>query len=69
MIESNFNSLYPIIISIPHSGTNYSKSFLNSTKLSINELKFSEDSYIDELLSNILLLILSKFIDLLIILE
>ena len=50
MIESNFNSLYPIIISIPHSGTNYSKSFLNSTKLSFNELKFSEDSYVDQLL-------------------
>ena len=54
MIESNFNSAYPIIISIPHSGSNYSKSFLNSTKLSCNELKFSEDNYVDELLSNIL---------------
>ena len=41
MIETNFKSLYPMIISIPHSGTNYSKSFLNRTKLSINELKFS----------------------------
>ncbi len=51
MIESNFNSVYPIIISIPHSGANYSKSFLNSTKLSFNELKFSEDSYVDQLLS------------------
>ena len=54
MIESNFNSLYPIIISIPHSGANYSKSFLNSTKLSFNELKFSEDSYVDQLLSDVL---------------
>ena len=50
MIESNFNSLYPIIISIPHSGNEYSKNFLNSTQLNKNELKYSEDSYVDLLL-------------------
>lgn len=50
MIESNYNSLYPIIISIPHSGNEYSKNFLNSTQLNKNELKYSEDSYVDILL-------------------
>tara|TARA_B100001996_G_scaffold374365_1_gene352885 strand:+ start:298 stop:1116 length:819 start_codon:yes stop_codon:yes gene_type:complete len=54
MIESNYNNLYPIIISVPHSGSKYSESFLNSIQVSKNELKFSEDSYVDNLLSKVL---------------
>ena len=54
MIESSLNNLNPVIISIPHSGTKYSKNFLNSTQLTKNELQLSEDSYVDILLSNIL---------------
>ena len=54
MIESSLNNLNPVIISIPHSGTKYSKNFINSTQLTKKELQLSEDSYVDILLSNIL---------------
>ncbi|MBH88046.1 MAG: N-formylglutamate amidohydrolase [Pelagibacterales bacterium] len=54
MIESNLNSLYPIIISIPHSGNEYSENFLSSTQLNKNELEYSEDSYVDLLLIKII---------------
>jgi N-formylglutamate amidohydrolase len=54
MIESSLNNQYPVIISLPHSGTKYSKNFLNSTQLTKNELQLSEDSYVDILLLNIL---------------
>jgi len=54
MIESNFNRLYPVIISIPHSGSKYSKDFIESTQLDKKELKFSEDSYVDDLLIRVL---------------
>ena len=54
MIESNLNNLYPVIISVPHSGKEYSESFLNSTQLNKYELEFSEDRYVDILLSKIL---------------
>ena len=50
MIESNLNCSLPIIISIPHSGTNYDKVFLKNILLSKDELQYSEDSYVDELL-------------------
>ena len=52
MIESSLNNQYPVIISLPHSGTKYSKFFLNSTQLTKNELQLSEDSYVDILLLN-----------------
>lgn len=41
----------PIIISIPHSGQVFPKEFLAHTPLSIQELRTSEDPYVDELLS------------------
>jgi N-formylglutamate deformylase len=50
VIQSNLNCSLPIIISIPHSGTNYNKNFLKNILLSKNELQYSEDSYVDELL-------------------
>lgn len=52
MIECNLNSYEPIIISIPHSGVNYNKVFLNNILLSKNEMQYSEDSYVDELFYN-----------------
>jgi N-formylglutamate amidohydrolase len=43
-LDYNLDCSCPIIISIPHSGTNYSKSFINKTILNKNELQYSEDS-------------------------
>lgn len=48
-LESLLNDS-PIIISIPHSGRNYEKKFLNQTNLNINDLRRSEDAYVDEIL-------------------
>lgn len=42
---------FPVILSIPHSGTIFPKEFLKKTELSINELRTSEDPYIDELVA------------------
>ena len=39
----------PLLISIPHSGRNYEKKFLSQTNLLINELRASEDSFLDKL--------------------
>ena len=45
MIESSLNNQYPIIISLPHSGTKYSKFFLNNTRGLINVAKIFNVAY------------------------
>ena len=50
MIEKYVNTLLPIIISIPHSGTIYSQLFLKNILLNIKELQYSEDNYVDKVL-------------------
>ncbi len=42
---------YPLILSIPHSGRIFPPSFAQMTNLEKNELRSSEDLYVDELLS------------------
>jgi len=54
MIISNINNSLPIIISIPHSGTNYSRDFLKNILLSKKELEYSEDNYVDKILDKTL---------------
>ena len=54
MIENNLNNRYPVIISIPHSGKKYSQNFINSIQLNKNELEYSEDSYVDILLDQLI---------------
>ena len=54
MIEKHVNTLLPIIISIPHSGTIYSQLFLKNILLNIKELQYSEDNYVDKILSKTL---------------
>jgi N-formylglutamate amidohydrolase len=54
MIISNINNSLPIIISIPHSGTNYSRDFLKNILLSKKELEYSEDNYVDKILDTTL---------------
>ena len=54
MITSNINNSLPIIISIPHSGANYSKDFLKNILLSKTELEYSEDNYVDKILNRTL---------------
>ncbi len=54
MIETNINSSFPIIILIPHSGSNYSKDFLKNILLTKKELEFSEDNYVDLILNETL---------------
>ena len=49
MIESKLQNKNPLIFSFPHSGYVYNKSFLKSTTLDINELRKSEDLYVDEM--------------------
>ncbi|MFI3241777.1 MAG: N-formylglutamate amidohydrolase [Alphaproteobacteria bacterium] len=52
-ILSTFNDediKYPIILSIPHSGTLFPAGFEDKTILSVNELRTSEDPFVDELL-------------------
>ena len=54
MIETNVNSISPIIISIPHSGRIYNKNFLKNILLSKKELQYSEDNYVDKILNKVL---------------
>ncbi|MBT7076590.1 MAG: N-formylglutamate amidohydrolase [Pelagibacterales bacterium] len=54
MIIRNINNSLPIIISIPHSGTNYSRDFLKNILLSKKELEYSEDNYVDKILDKTL---------------
>jgi N-formylglutamate amidohydrolase len=54
MIESHVNKLLPIILSIPHSGTIYSQVFLKNILLNKKELQYSEDNYVDKVLSKTL---------------
>ena len=54
MIEKYVNKLLPIIISIPHSGTNYNQLFLKNSLLNKKELQYSEDNYVDNILSKTL---------------
>ena len=51
MIEAHVNKLLPIIISIPHSGSIYSQNFLKNILLKKKELQYSEDNYVDKILS------------------
>jgi N-formylglutamate amidohydrolase len=51
MIEAHVNKLLPIILSIPHSGTIYSQVFLKNILLNKKELQYSEDNYVDKVLS------------------
>ena len=39
----------PIVIMAPHSGRNYDKCFLKQTNLSIQDLRGSEDAYVDKI--------------------
>lgn len=41
------SKISPLIIMSPHSGRSYESSFLNQTKVCLEELRKSEDSYID----------------------
>ena len=41
-----------LFLNIPHSGRNYLNLFKNRSNLSMNELRKSEDTYIDLLLDN-----------------
>ncbi len=41
---------YPVVLSSPHSGRCFPKEFLDNTCLSEQELRSSEDSYVDELI-------------------
>lgn len=41
---------YPIVLSSPHSGHNFPKEFLENASLSENELRASEDCFVDELI-------------------
>ena len=54
MIEVYLNNSLPIIISMPHSGRIYSQNFLKNTLLSKKELQYSEDNYVDKVLSKVL---------------
>jgi len=49
VIENRLLNNKSIIFSIPHSGFNYSSSFLKSSSLDMNELRRSEDIFVDEL--------------------
>ena len=51
MIEVYLNNSLPIIISMPHSGRIYSKNFLKNILLNKKELQYSEDNYVDKVLS------------------
>lgn len=42
--------LYPIVLSSPHSGLFFPKEFLDNTALKENDLRISEDCYVDELI-------------------
>ena len=42
----------PIILMSPHSGTNYSKSFMSQTNLSLRELRSSEDIHINAIIGS-----------------
>ena len=54
MIDLNVNKLLPIIISIPHSGSTYSKNFLKNILLKKKELQYSEDNHVDKILGKTL---------------
>ena len=41
---------FPLVLSIPHSGTVIPKEFLDNVKLSPEELRYNEDSFVDDLL-------------------
>ena len=41
---------YPIILSSPHSGKDFPQEFLENSRLSKEELRSSEDCYVDELI-------------------
>ena len=50
-LNKNNNSSSSIVLSSPHSGTFLPKEYLGISNLSIKEIKQSEDSLVDELLS------------------
>ncbi|MBR2299901.1 MAG: N-formylglutamate amidohydrolase [Alphaproteobacteria bacterium] len=43
--------MYPLVLSIPHSGKIFPQEFFSLTSLSLNELRTNEDLLVDELLS------------------
>ena len=43
---------FPLILSFPHSGRNYKKDFLSQITVGKNELRLSEDMYLDKLFSH-----------------
>ena len=45
--------LIPYVFASPHSGTNYSDSFVDASKLDPISLRGSEDSFVDDLFSNV----------------
>jgi N-formylglutamate amidohydrolase len=45
---------FPLILSLPHSGRNYKKNFLSQINIDIDELRISEDIYLDKLFSECL---------------
>ena len=49
IVRNSKNIKFPLIISIPHSGDNYSTDFLTKSSLSLEELKKSEDMFVDDL--------------------
>ena len=49
IVRNSKNIKFPLIISIPHSGNNYSTDFLTKSSLSLEELKKSEDIFVDDL--------------------
>ena len=44
-----FNRISPCVFASPHSGTNYSREFINSSCLNVVDLRRSEDRYVNEL--------------------
>lgn len=42
----------PVVFASPHSGLNYSKAFIEASKLSPRQLRRSEDSFVDEIFSS-----------------
>ena len=43
---------YPLVLSVPHSGTVFPTAFLNNTTCSIEELRSNEDSFVQDLVLN-----------------
>ena len=45
------NQRYPLVLSVPHSGTVFPEEFIENVAVSENELRSNEDPFVDELVA------------------